>query len=1734
MLKRFAIGLLAAAIVLGLAVAKRHELLRFSIQEGARLATGYDVDVADLRVGSGGALLAGIRVASGASPLLTVQRVAIRYSLADLLPGSRHRFGLLAIDVLRPAITLTRLRDGRFDLRLPNGPVVPQPWRINAVPLRFTLRVRDARIDLREPFAYDESAKDVRVQAIDADARIDTAAITRYGVRGAFPERPAEPFSIVGRVDALRGYASHRARARYLPLPALANYFADTKEVRILGASATNFDARLYALGVVPNVTPQYHVSLTVDVAEGRIALRALSAPVERVRARLQVIDNAFYVRGATALLAGIPLRIEGGAYDFDGVLTGGAKLRLGIQGAGDLSGLRRAFSFARPQPISGAARLGVLVHGPIGDPVIVAQVDAPRAHFRDMPFEALAARVVYHSSVVALAPLQVRYGGVSIGARGAMHVGPHVQSLFALHVRGLASRLPYLNEMLGDEPIVFDATASGRDLLFHVAGSASSERGVSRMAALVEMNPDGTARVAPFWLHTARGDFDGGYALDRPHDTSAFWLIANRVRMRPPPFAAFPGLTLPRMPAVDARAIGMTIAGGGAGNDVALAGTIAGTGAAIAGVRFDRIDAAFGGTLRNAAMNRLRASGPWGNFDGNGQFAGQRFVAYGAYRGTFEGLQPFLGSAISGHGSLRGTVGVAIEPQRIVVQGSRLHMTGATLRGVPIDDASLTLAVQGNHLQIYSAQARAAGGDVVAAGTLSHLALVARRLHAAQLRGIGLPLTAGTLSATGALTAGSRLPSFEGGVAIAGGRVANFAVTGNGGVRFAGDAVTLGRVVGAFGDTDARVDGTIGSLTSGSPAYALDANVPAAGVASALHSFGIANHMTDGTLNARLRIGGRGTDPTIAGRVGVPAGDVNGLPFVDAGADLSADPGGVSLRAGRVVVGTTVARFDAESRSRETAVDVSAPRADLADFNNFFDTGDTLAGRGRVQIAAASRRARITSSGDVDVRGLRYRNLPLGDTRAVWSSARNEVHGAVAVGGAQGTLRARGSIAFEAGDSPVAAMLRSRYDVSAAVGDLDLSFWLPALGVQGVPITGRASGDATIRGRFPLLDLRATASVVGGTLGPLALDQAQFAVHAAHRRLIIDRAEMATPQLSASAEGSIGFAKGDPLDVRVHAATDRVAQLVYDVARVRVPVTGSFESTLSVAGTYRAPAVLAGFDATGVRAYGLPIAALFGELRLTNRTLVISNAGATLGKGEVTLAGALPLSLSPLRLAPADEPLNFEVDVVGLDPSIFDGMLGNDTKLGGLIDGHIGLSGTVRQPFVVGRLSLARGSYSSALERVPITQLAAALTFNRTWASLERATARLGSGTLAASGRADFPNGVSGGGSSLRFAAVARRAQLDLPAYGSGTLDARLALDKNAPGSALLSGTVTLSNAALPFSSFIKAAQQSGAGALPRLPLAFDLQASAGKNVRVRGSGYGAGLDIGTSGSVHLGGTLAAPTLAGSFASSGGTLTYFDRAFRVSEGSVRFNAADGVLPTLHAVATSSVVNPDPDRARNPYGSAEITITVDGPIAGLKIGLASNPSGYSRDEILGLLAPFGGFVNGIAFSRQSMLSPQQPGGITPLGALSPIPNVNLQARSSITVGQEAFNILNAQFASGLLAPVETTLGQGLGLSSVNLTLGYYGNVGLTASRLLGKAVSAVYAVTFGLPQIQSFGLVLAPNALTSATLNFFYQSGPTRLLQLPTAPVGYSASYAVGEPLIGNTGFSLTVQRYFW
>ncbi len=239
-------------------------------------------------------------------------------------PEAPHRFGVSAIEIDGAKLTVYRAADGTYNFlgppprgRLPQAQL---PMDVDNVPVRFTLKMHDASVELDEPAAYDPSAKRVGIRNFNVDASIDTSAVSRYRSRGAFAgTRRDDPFTIDGTMDAIRGYAMHRARAPRFPLRALANYFADSPVIRVLKGRARNFDARLYALDVRPNVAPDYHANLQLDIDGGRLALAMLAAPIDDVRGRLQLVDDTFFLRAVDARLSGVALHITGGIYDFGG-----------------------------------------------------------------------------------------------------------------------------------------------------------------------------------------------------------------------------------------------------------------------------------------------------------------------------------------------------------------------------------------------------------------------------------------------------------------------------------------------------------------------------------------------------------------------------------------------------------------------------------------------------------------------------------------------------------------------------------------------------------------------------------------------------------------------------------------------------------------------------------------------------------------------------------------------------------------------------------------------------------------------------------------------------------------------------------------------------------------------------------------------------------------------------------------------------------------------------------------------------------------------------------------------------------------------------------------------------------------------------------------------------------------------------------------------------------------------
>jgi hypothetical protein len=1715
--KRIAV-VLGLLVCTGVIVAERHVIVAAALRGSLALATGYDVRIARDRIGVSHAALIGVEFRQRGREVFSARRIDIWYSLRDLLPASTRRFGLVGIAIDHPTLAVVRYPDGSYDLPIPKPraalPSIPPPQ--SSVPLRFFVRVIGAGGSIRAEDSTALRQSPLGIRDVDASGTIDSGGRTRYAVTGAFVERTVEPFALKGMVDVPLGYAMHRMTAAVFPMRSLANFLIDSTKVRVLGGTARDFDARIFAIGRKPNGAFDYHVSLGFDVSGGSLALVGLIRPVENISGRLGLFDQTFFVQRLHATLAGIPMRAEGAIYDFSR-----PQIRIGVSGKGDMAALRTAFRFSQDQPLSGPLDMGVLVAGSLDDPSVTAHTTSPLLYYRGMPFRNLAAGIQYYHTILALAPLRLRYGTIETRALGTLEIGDHIHERMLLHFVSAADGLPYTGALLGSEPLVGDAAVDGHDLRLHVTGTLTAVRNVARAAALYDFQPNGDADVAPFWMQAGNGALSAGFRMNRSTGTDALWLSGSHLSLRDVGVHGLPGVALPQVPPISGDIEHMGLVIGGSTSSPAIAGSVAAKTATIAGFPFSTLAAQFSGSLRGAAISEIRAAGAWGSFRGSGLLSSSTVLALGQFNGTLDRLSAVTGYAL--HGGVHGDVAVGIEPQGILVQANGLAMNGASVNGIPLATADGTLVIGKRGIQLYSAHVRAANGDIVAAGRYPQAVdFVADDIDVASLGAMHVPIDSGRLAATGALSGGSPLPSFRGDVILDEGRARGFPIDGSAAVALRGQAITFEHAVASVGGVDGFASGTIGGLLSGTPVYDLHADVPAADIPTALRALGESSSLTQGTLQADLAIRGAGFQPHVSGNVSIPAGSVNGLDFLDGRARIVASTSALAVQDGAVLVHTTHATFDAALQKGASSFALSAPAATLSDFNDFFDTGDTLGGHGKIAFSVQAKGPRVATSGDIAVRSLRIRSLPIGDTLATWSSNRNVLDGQVAIGGSEGLLRAHGSIALALGPTWQSTVKGSRYDLAASVDGVDLGLWVAAVGFPQVPITGRAFGEATMIGRYPELQLKGMASLRDGTIGRFPITSFAMTFGSSGRRLSIENATVSGPGIAANASGSVGLRRNDPVDLRVEATTDHLPTVVAQLTGAHLPIAGTFSASVHVGGILASPVFDASFKGSDVDASGVQIKTLFGSLLLDGTKLELRNAGATFARGSATLAGVLPLRLNPLGL-PSDTPVNFTLDANDIDPSAFEAVFGHDTHLAGDLGAHVVLNGTIENPRMSGRLTLAKGAYTSDLDLTPITNATGILSFGGSEIEVDRFSANVGTGTIDFSGRAIF---AGADGPSIEGRLLARGAQFATPAFGSATIDGDVTL-KRGTGDALLSGTTTITNATIPFAAFL--GSDGNGVATTAWPLAFDLKLIAGQNVRVRGNGYGAGMDISGTGSATLGGTFSSPTLDGAFTSSGGSLTYVDRAFRVLSGRVNFVPSDGILPTLQAVGTTTVVNPDPDVARNPYGSATITIVVSGPVNHLNVDFSSEPSGYSRQQIIAMLAPLGGFVSGIQFSNPYEV--QIPGGAAPVVNNAPVPGgVFVQQNGTLTVSQEAFSILNAQFGTAILSPVENAIGEALGLSDVNLTLGYFGNVGISVRRVFGKTVSAVYSSTFGLPNRQSFGVRIAPDVLDAASLSFYYETGTQRLFETPGTLIG---SELFGQPLEGQSGFSVDFRHFF-
>ncbi len=558
---------------------------------------------------------------------------------------------------------------------------------------------------------------------------------------------------------------------------------------------------------------------------------------------------------------------------------------------------------------------------------------------------------------------------------------------------------------------------------------------GADRLTAPFTLDQYGRGVFGPLALaQQGGGSALGAFYLARDRSESAFWVDARRLAIAAPTHPpSFEHLHLPALPAL-AGTVSATVGGAGRPSAFALVGRVRAHDLRFGTVRITDASADLGGSPSDVRAGAVQATGPWGRFSGVGGFGPQGLALTGRYSGSLEALEAFTGP-VGGQGPLDLPVAILASTAGTVVQTTGGATAGASVHAIPIERVAGTLVAGQSGLRILAATAGIAGGRLVAAGNSARgIGLSAAGVQARRLAGAGIPLDDGTIALVGTAKVGPGPLAFDGGAVLAGGRFRSIPIAANGNVGLAGADVTVRRVDGSAYRTWGSIDGRIANVASPARRYDLNARVRAADVGDIADAAGIAaaaRYHIDGSAEADLVVKGHGEQPVVDGQLRIPESTVNGLFIADAAARIVASPTSLALFGGHASVGTTHATFDGSLyRRRQLAFSFDAGAADLSDFDNFFDPGDMLSGKGHVSFSVLRRHGNLTTTGNIGMQGLRVAHAYFGSAATRWSSAGERIQGSAGFDGRAGALQTSGSVSVPRRGRLVRVIGRSSFDL--------------------------------------------------------------------------------------------------------------------------------------------------------------------------------------------------------------------------------------------------------------------------------------------------------------------------------------------------------------------------------------------------------------------------------------------------------------------------------------------------------------------------------------------------------------------------------------------------------------------------------------------------------------------------------------------------------------------------------
>jgi autotransporter translocation and assembly factor TamB len=421
-----------------------------------------------------------------------------------------------------------------------------------------------------------------------------------------------------------------------------------------------------------------------------------------------------------------------------------------------------------------------------------------------------------------------------------------------------------------------------------------------------------------------------------------------------------------------------------------------------------------------------------------------------------------------------------------------------------------------------------------------------------------------------------------------------------------------------------ATAQGDVRDLDRGTPALDMTANLHGAQVAPIAKALKLPLRYPDGEIDADLHATGVASAPHVDGTIRIPRGSLNGLNFRDANVAISGGTGGIAARNGTVTIGTTNVAFSGDANQAEQQIVLHAPHLNLADFDDYFDTADTLAGNGHVELTAHNSHTSVSANGDLEIANARYRRYDVGTV-----AANVQTHGRImttigSVRSDHGSVALNGYLTLPPSDPLRDIRHRTAIALTGTVAGFDLAQWLPTAGIT-LPIAGTVDGTAHAGGTLAAPTFDANAALANGAVRGYHLTALTLAANGDTRSAHLTALHLAGPALTADASGTLGYGAHDPIAIALHAQSDDIGLLAKNLG-VKVDTSGAFTTTLNASGTRTDPRLAQTLDVTNVRAGTYTIPRVHAELSADPHTLQLRTLEADLVKGRLLGEATLPI----------------------------------------------------------------------------------------------------------------------------------------------------------------------------------------------------------------------------------------------------------------------------------------------------------------------------------------------------------------------------------------------------------------------------------------------------------------------------------------------------------------------------